>query len=841
MSKKHLICTIIAPNYLSQALTLGQSVARNMPNVSYRILILQDSPDKDQLNTYLRLSSYEKIQNGTHEFNTFNDVDWEDFDLIGSVNRYELLEFATAVKPALIRHYLKDGWERVTYVDPDIFIFQDFSNLLSENLPISLTPHTLEQMPSDGLLPNNQSILYAGIYNLGFISCTSKAKPFLNWWSDVLEDYCTMDIGQGYHVDQRWVDWAPIFCKVEIVKNPGFNVAYWNLHERRVQFRGNHPIVLSEKDKSPLYFFHFSGFDDFKNYRLSKHATRVFDEKSLDQRIIKDYARIRTLWFDLTNTTQWDLGGRVKGLSLPEKVRLKLILQSRNQKILDEISKKEISRENNAELTRHEFGSLAAAWLLGNLLTKREIRIFSIKIQNSIRKMGISISEIQSGIKILSQRNKTPTIKIVGYFAAPTGLGAIARNTADFLKENNIEFTTQCIRTSFDSSLLYEEYKEKFKTAKGNENICLAFINADMWMIDSIASGAIDRNKQFVAGVWAWEIEEIPNYFKQIAKHVDQIYAISNFSSKALEKKLDKNVKMLPTFSTKLSNQELKRSELDNLNLPQKYILVRFDSKSVIKRKNPQSAIKVWESIQNEYKDYHLVVKTLDFEKMCSMEELECLKKSPRTILIDKELTPEQNRKLLTDSKCYLSLHRAEGLGLNILESIFADVPVVFTDYSGLAEELLGIGFHVGYKKVKIGNGAFPYSADAYWAEPDINDAIIQLKTALELVENGNWEKSASERQSWIENFSKKNQTVLNDEVKSLFASVSLVEHRFDRYEKFFPKINYKILSESNTTKILKVWKIFPSALRKFLKPKITSLYFSLLKEPTHPNFKEKI
>jgi hypothetical protein len=168
-------------------------------------------------------------------------------------------------------------------------------------------------------------------------------------------------------------------------------------------------------------------------------------------------------------------------------------------------------------------------------------------------------------------------------------------------------------------------------------------------------------------------------------------------------------------------------------------------------------------------------------------------------------------------------------------------VPVIFTDYSGLADELSGIGFHVGYKKVKIGNGAFPYPAEAYWAEPDINDAIIQLKTALDLVEKGSWEKKAAERQNWIENFSRSNQKILKDEMKNLLASVSLVEHRFDRYLKFNEKITRMILSEVITSKIFSLWKMLPSVLRKFLKPKVTNLYFSLLKEYANPNVKEKI
>ena len=58
--------------------------------------------------------------------------------------------------------------------------------------------------------------------------------------------------------DQRWVDFVPSFFDHYILKDPGYNVAYWNLHGRA---RDAPTAIDISWTASPLRFFHFSGFD----------------------------------------------------------------------------------------------------------------------------------------------------------------------------------------------------------------------------------------------------------------------------------------------------------------------------------------------------------------------------------------------------------------------------------------------------------------------------------------------------------------------------------------------------------------------------------------------------
>ena len=78
----------------------------------------------------------------------------------------------------------------------------------------------------------------------------------------------------GLFVDQKWINLVPCyFNSVQILKHPGCNAAYWNLHERTLsQAQG----ALVVNGTETLIFFHFSGISVDGENRISKH-TDQFD------------------------------------------------------------------------------------------------------------------------------------------------------------------------------------------------------------------------------------------------------------------------------------------------------------------------------------------------------------------------------------------------------------------------------------------------------------------------------------------------------------------------------------------------------------------------------------
>lgn len=259
---QRVIFTIAARNYLAHVRCLMRSVERFHPEAR-RVLILADRPE----------SPYE-LQNERFEVITSDCLDIPDSRRFHF--QYNLLELCTAIKPYAARAaFERYDAEQVIYFDPDIVLYGAVDGVfaaLESGHNIALTPHLLE--PSDlTTRPSDLDILRSGVYNLGFLalSRTPTTECFLDWLSGRLHRHCVIAPDQGIFVDQKWMDLAPsIFPGVAVLRDPGLNVAYWNLHQRRITSSDGAYYA----DGNPLLFFHFSGFNPDRIDEVSHHQDR---------------------------------------------------------------------------------------------------------------------------------------------------------------------------------------------------------------------------------------------------------------------------------------------------------------------------------------------------------------------------------------------------------------------------------------------------------------------------------------------------------------------------------------------------------------------------------------
>ncbi|MGH3601744.1 MAG: FkbM family methyltransferase, partial [Pseudonocardiaceae bacterium] len=256
------VCTIIAKNYVAQARVLARSLARSHPGSRLSTLIIDD------------FSGYIDPDREPFEILTPGDIGCQPFTEMAL--RYSVLELSTAVKPWLLRHLMDETGEPVTYLDPDIEIHGSLELLaqLADRHGVVLTPHNTAPIPADGRTPSQVDIMIAGIYNLGCVSVAPgpKIHQLLHWWADRLQRDCRVDPVWGYFVDQRWFDLAPGFLSdLAIMREPEYNVAYWNIHDRVLTREDGRYLVNGR----PLAFFHFSGFDPERPLVLSRHQDRI--------------------------------------------------------------------------------------------------------------------------------------------------------------------------------------------------------------------------------------------------------------------------------------------------------------------------------------------------------------------------------------------------------------------------------------------------------------------------------------------------------------------------------------------------------------------------------------
>ena len=208
------------------------------------------------------------------------NTQWEHIwieDLIPHIERlskrYSGAELCFISKPVAFEYLLKqEDSTEVFYFDSDIRFFHDLSPLSKQlqGATALLTPHHLFPF-EDSKQPKEFDNLRTGVFNLGFCAMrpTLEAERLCKWWKINTQNFGEEQFDLGLSSDQQWMSLAPtLFSDIKICKDPGANVAFWNLHERNVEYEDEQYKVNGQ----PLLFFHFSNFQQEPKIRLVKEA-----------------------------------------------------------------------------------------------------------------------------------------------------------------------------------------------------------------------------------------------------------------------------------------------------------------------------------------------------------------------------------------------------------------------------------------------------------------------------------------------------------------------------------------------------------------------------------------
>jgi glycosyltransferase involved in cell wall biosynthesis len=312
-SRQHapVMCTIVAKNYLAHARTLVDSFLEQHPE-GRAFVLLADRPDGF-------------FDPGTERFATVLAEELGIPDFQAMLLRYTVLELSTAVKPFFLEHLFQQyDLQRLCYFDPDIFFYQPIDKIWAalETYAIVLIPHLLGPL-DDGFNPNELTILRSGAYNLGFLGLSRHPETdhLLKWWQDKMHRYCVVAFDQGLFVDQRWMDLVPArYASTCIHRDPGCDVAYWNLYNRVIDLDGD-PYTVNGV---PLKFYHFSGFSPDRPDLLSKHQNRyTFQDRPELRPLFQDYAqRLRGNGFDAVKNWPYSYDGvATMGVRMPDIAR----------------------------------------------------------------------------------------------------------------------------------------------------------------------------------------------------------------------------------------------------------------------------------------------------------------------------------------------------------------------------------------------------------------------------------------------------------------------------------------------------------------------------------------
>lgn len=249
-------CTILASNYLPKALALADSLLRHEgAKLTVLVIDVESSAELKPVEG-VDMVGTDFLQLGTAEIHRL-------------AAGYTLVEFATAVKPVLLRRLLETS-AQAAYLDPDMYVTAPMvelpRDLSASEGGILLTPHFLRP-PGPDAFRGEGHLLHVGVYNLGFIAVDRRADDFLTWWWGHLREECLFDVLSGLFVDQKWVDIGSVFFRATAWEHPGYNTSIMNLHERPVGEVDGAMVVGT--DPQPLRLFHFHAFDPQQPEELS--------------------------------------------------------------------------------------------------------------------------------------------------------------------------------------------------------------------------------------------------------------------------------------------------------------------------------------------------------------------------------------------------------------------------------------------------------------------------------------------------------------------------------------------------------------------------------------------
>jgi len=273
-----IVFTICSRNFTSYAKTLFNSLKLHHPDAEFYMFLgdeIDESYDPELL---------------PFKIIPFSELDIP--DLTGMSQRYNITEFNTSIKPyAFLYLFRKLKSDFVFYFDPDILIISPMQELLeavSNGSNCIMTPHLLA--PVENFEISDQTILLHGIYNLGFIGLRNNPGVIMvvEWWCRRMVNQCVIDLERGLFVDQKWADLFPAFIdKLTILRHPGYNIAYWNIFNRKVNLVDGQWYSNSQ----PLRFFHFSGNKLEDPNILSRHTPSYHRNNIGDVRILLDIYR----------------------------------------------------------------------------------------------------------------------------------------------------------------------------------------------------------------------------------------------------------------------------------------------------------------------------------------------------------------------------------------------------------------------------------------------------------------------------------------------------------------------------------------------------------------------
>jgi glycosyltransferase involved in cell wall biosynthesis len=325
-------------------------------------------------------------------------------------------------------------------------------------------------------------------------------------------------------------------------------------------------------------------------------------------------------------------------------------------------------------------------------------------------------------------------VGLVGYARGEFGIAETLRAHAVCLESAGVDFSVRDVRAGIASRQGDTRLQDRLSRAMPHwANII--FVNAILTGQVFREIGARRLREHYNIGYWLWELEEFPQAWTAAFDLVDEVWVPTRFIQKSIAAKTTKPVVRIPM---PIGFGDPGRMDLSTFGIaPGQYVfLCSFDFNSYAARKNPIGAIKAFQSaFADGGLDACLLIKTINGDRHPgALAELRrSIASDERIRLHDGFFGRTELLSLLNAADTFVSLHRSEGFGLQIAESMFLGKSVIATGYSGNMDFMTeDNSFPVRYGMRALDAGEYPECHGQRWAEPDLQHAAQLMRQCVD-------------------------------------------------------------------------------------------------------------
>ena len=313
----------------------------------------------------------------------------------------------------------------------------------------------------------------------------------------------------------------------------------------------------------------------------------------------------------------------------------------------------------------------------------RQLRIRSI--ESGAGEPIYDFSKRESPYSAVFARDHSRTgMNIVGFFTADLGIGESARCMARAADAASIATCLVPLRLNCRNRLGDTTFSARLQDSNPH--------GVNVFHVDPPVARDIDhhhgeafRRDKYNIGFFAWELPEFPEAWMSSLDYFDEIWCPSDFVRESIAL----------------------RAHFPVLTMPHAIGFERPGGGAAL-------VIKVQNADANAGDFAALSAAVADL---------------PGTVIISETLSRADVYALEAACDCFVSLHRSEGFGLAVAESMYLGKPVIATGWSATSEYLNHEnGLPVRFSLVKLGEDHGPYAKGSTWAEPDVGHAAELMR-----------------------------------------------------------------------------------------------------------------